>query len=56
MHMYVCIYVYGGVRGVMVKWNKHFDKSVHTFSKGFCLKVNVIARLGFELVYYDVAI
>ena len=32
------------------------DKGVHTFPKGICLKVNVIARLGFELAYYDPAI
>ena len=29
------------------------DKWVHTFRKGICLRVNVIARLEFELVYYD---
>ena len=28
-------------------------KGVHTFPKGICPKVNVIARLGFELAYYD---
>ena len=27
----------------------------HTFPKGISLKVNVIALLGFELAYYDVA-
>ena len=26
---------------------------MHTFLKGICLKGNVIARLGFELAYYD---
>ena len=29
------------------------DKEVHTFPKGICPKVNVIARLEFELAYYD---
>ena len=28
------------------------DKGVDTFLKGICLKVNVIARLEFELAYY----
>ena len=32
------------------------DKGVHTFPKGICPKVNVIARLEFELAYYDFAI
>ena len=32
------------------------DKGVHTFPKGICLKVNVIARLEFELAYYDSAV
>ena len=32
------------------------DKGVHTFSKGICPKVNVIARLEFELVYFDFAV
>ena len=29
------------------------DKGVHTFLKGICPKVNVIARLEYELAYYD---
>ena len=32
------------------------DKEVHTFPKGICPKVNVIARLEFELAYYDSAV
>ena len=32
------------------------DKGVHTFPKGICLKVNVIVRLEYELVYYDSAV
>ena len=28
------------------------DKGVHTFHKGVCPKVNVIARMEFELTYY----
>ena len=32
------------------------DKGVHTFPKGICPKVNVIARLEYELAYYDSAI
>ena len=31
------------------------DKGVHTFPKGICSKVNVIAWLEFELAYYDSA-
>ena len=31
------------------------DKGVHTFPKGICPKVNVIARLEFELACYDFA-
>ena len=29
------------------------DKEVYNFPKGICQKVNVFARLEFELVYYD---
>ena len=29
---------------------------IHTFPKGICPKVNVIARLEFELAYYDFAV
>ena len=29
------------------------DKGVHAFTKGICPKVNEIARLEFELAYYD---
>ena len=32
------------------------DKGVHIFLKGICPKVNVIARLKFELAYYDSAV
>ena len=32
------------------------DNGVHTFPKGICPKVNVIARLEFELAYYDSAV
>ena len=32
------------------------DKGVHTFPKGICPKVNVIARLEHELAYYDSAV
>ena len=32
------------------------DKLVHTFPKGICPKVNVIARLEYELAYYDSAV
>ena len=32
------------------------DKGVHTFPKGICLKVNIIARLEYELTYYDLTI
>ena len=32
------------------------NKDVHTFSKGISAKVNVIARLEFELAYYDVIV
>ena len=33
--------------------NSFEDKGVHTFPKGICPKVNVIARLEYELAYYD---
>ena len=29
------------------------DKGVHTFPKGICPKMNIIARLEYELAYYD---
>ena len=29
---------------------------VHTFPNGICTKVNVIARLEYELAYYDSAV
>ena len=32
------------------------DKGVHTFPKGICPKVNVIARLEYELANYDSAV
>ena len=32
------------------------DKGVHTFPKGICPKMNVIARLEYELTYYDSAV
>ncbi len=32
------------------------DKGVHTFPNGICSKVNVIARLEYELAYYDSAV
>ena len=31
-------------------------KVVHTFAKGICPKVNVIAQLEYELTYYDSAV
>ena len=36
--------------------NRWKDKGVHTFPKGICPKVNVIARLRYELAYYDSAV
>ena len=32
------------------------DKMVHSFPKGICPKVNVIAQLELELAYYDTAV
>ena len=32
------------------------DKGVHPFPKGISAKMNVIARLEFELSYYNVAV
>ena len=32
------------------------DKGVHTFPKGICSEVNVIARQEYELTYYDSAV
>ena len=41
-------------RTVVVLFNPWMGrKGVYTFPKGICLKVNVIAQLEFELVYYD---
>ncbi len=34
---------------VLFSWE---DKGAHTFPKGICPKVNVIAQLGFELAFY----
>ena len=31
-------------------------KGIHTFTKGICPKVNAMARLEFELAYYDSAV
>ena len=31
-------------------------KGTHTFPKGICMKVNVIARLELELAFYDSAV
>ena len=32
------------------------DKGIYTFPNGICPKVNVIARLEYELAYYDFAV
>ena len=32
------------------------DQGVHTFPKGIFLKVNIIAQLEFEIVYYNPAV
>ena len=37
-------------------WYYLTHKGVHTFPKGICPKVNVIARLEYELAYYDSAV
>ena len=36
-------------------FNKRGNKGVYTFPKGISPKVKVIARLKFELAYYDIA-
>ena len=36
--------------------NSWVDKGVHTFPKGICPKGNIIARLEYELAYYDSAV
>ena len=36
--------------------NSWWDKRIHTFPKGIGPKMNVIARLEFELVYYEVEV
>ena len=36
-----------------IETNRWEDKEVHTFPKGICPKVNVIARPEFELALYD---
>ena len=37
----------------MVLFNPWEDKGIHTIPKGICPKVNVVARLEYELAYYD---
>ena len=32
------------------------DEGVHTFPKGICAKVNIIAQLEYKLAYYDSAV
>ncbi len=41
---------------MLLLFNPLEDKGFHTFPKGICLKVNVIARLEHELAYYDSAV
>ena len=44
-------------RAVVVLFNPLLrDKGVHAFPKSISLKVNVIARLEFELVNFEVAV
>ena len=44
-------------RTVVVLFNHSCeDKGVHTFPNGICPKVNIIARLEYELAYYDYAV
>ena len=40
---------------VVVLFNPYFG-GVHTFTKGICMKVKVIARLEYELAYDDSAV
>ena len=48
----------GGGRGISSHYLTHSweDKGVHIFPNGICPKVNVIARLEYELAYYDSAV
>ena len=32
------------------------DKEVHTFPKGICSKWNIIARMEFQLTYFEAAV
>ena len=41
-----------GTIQLIVRW----DKEVHTFPNGISPKVNVMVRLEFELIYYDVTV
>ena len=44
-------------KGISAIWTHSWeDKGVHTFPKCICPKVNVIARLEYELAYYDSAV
>ena len=41
---------------VLFKHHNWWDKRVLAFPKGFCLKVNILLQLEFELANYDVAV
>ena len=43
-------------RSTLYLINNLVDKRGHTFPKSISVKVNVIARLKFELTYYNVAV
>ena len=52
-----CLMAY---QSLLQKWyyltHRWEDKGVYTFPKSICPKVNVIARLEYELTYYDSAV
>ena len=44
---------YCGRSGVVLLRSYFRDKCVNSFPNGICLKVNVMARLEFELAYFE---
>ena len=51
----VCFFVYFSGISIINLINSWANKVVHSFHKGIRPKVNIIAWLGFELAYYNVA-
>ena len=54
-HICLVLSLFNGISTLFRLFNAK-DNGVHTFPKGICPKVNVIARLEYELAYYDSAV